>query len=202
MGSFYRRRFCRKHWQGPARAPTAASPLLETKLGCKSRAGELSALRNGDPCTRRILPVGGRPISTSSRPGWVLLTSEQRYLPGCEIPSRALLAWADACLTARSPNETIPTRRACLVVVSVCPPCSRRARRDQSSSKQSLTCSDMISRTWTSGPWKRSRANASAALQLKRRRTDLTRPRGVRLDGNDDRLLLGLEEGEPATLPT
>jgi hypothetical protein len=141
-------------------------------------------------------PVGGRPISTSSRPGGVLLTSEQRYLQGCEIPSRALLAWADACLTARSPNETIPTRRACLVVVSVCPPCSRRARRDQSSSKQSLTCSDMISRTWT-GPWKRSRANASAALQLKRRRTDLTRPRGVRLDGNDDRLLLGLEEESP-----
>ena len=35
----------------------------------------------------------------------LLLTSEQRYLPGCEIPSRALLAWG-----GRMPHGEIAQR--------------------------------------------------------------------------------------------
>jgi hypothetical protein len=103
MGSFYRRRFGRR--LARPRARPRRRLVLCSRRCLDAKTGQANSRHYGDPCTRRILLVGGRPISTSSRPGWVLLTSEQRYLPGCEIPSRALLAWG-----GRMPHGEIAQR--------------------------------------------------------------------------------------------
>jgi hypothetical protein len=116
MGSFYRRRFGRR--LARPRARPRRRLVLCSRRCLDAKTGQANSRHYGDPCTRRILLVGGRPISTSSRPGWVLLTSEQRYLPGCEIPSRALLAWG-----GRMPHGEIAQRDdpdQALVVAEFC----------------------------------------------------------------------------------